>query len=157
MRNKITQERTALQSGDILTLYKHATTASQLQVRRPYEPREVEFLNFEDRNHVIDDTDRLTHLGSIEATIEFICQVTGLQAVKQESNAMYDQYVLQPGDSLFSDIINPEIYRKEFEVINEALKNHKGRRRDAAVELGISERTLYRKYQDLGKYFQFET
>lgn len=33
----------------------------------------------------------------------------------------------------------------EKEMINKALKKHKGRRKDAAEELGISERTLYRK------------
>src|SRR5690606_13634195 len=34
---------------------------------------------------------------------------------------------------------------REVEFIKKALKKHKGRRRDAANELGISERTLYRK------------
>jgi DNA-binding NtrC family response regulator len=33
----------------------------------------------------------------------------------------------------------------EKEMISKALKKHKGRRKDAAEELGISERTLYRK------------
>ena len=33
----------------------------------------------------------------------------------------------------------------ERELIQKALKKHRGRRRDAARELGISERTLYRK------------
>lgn len=39
----------------------------------------------------------------------------------------------------------------EKELIDKALKKHKGRRKDAAVDLGISERTLYRKikYYDL--------
>jgi transcriptional regulator with PAS, ATPase and Fis domain len=35
-------------------------------------------------------------------------------------------------------------------VIEKALKKHKGRRRDAARELGISERTLYRKIGEYG-------
>ena len=37
---------------------------------------------------------------------------------------------------------------REKEFITKALKKHKGRRRDAANELGISERTLYRKIKE---------
>ncbi len=39
---------------------------------------------------------------------------------------------------------------REKEFINKALKKHKNRRRDAATELGISERTLYRKIKEYG-------
>ena len=39
---------------------------------------------------------------------------------------------------------------REKEFIMRALKKHKGRRRDAANELGISERTLYRKIKEFG-------
>jgi DNA-binding NtrC family response regulator len=39
---------------------------------------------------------------------------------------------------------------REREFINKALKKHRGRRRDAAAELGISERTLYRKIKEYG-------
>lgn len=37
---------------------------------------------------------------------------------------------------------------KEQEMIQAALKKHKGRRKDAALDLGISERTLYRKIKE---------
>ncbi len=37
---------------------------------------------------------------------------------------------------------------REKEIITKALKKHKSRRRDAATELGISERTLYRKIKE---------
>jgi len=37
---------------------------------------------------------------------------------------------------------------REKEFIIKSLKKHKGRRRDAANELGISERTLYRKIKE---------
>lgn len=40
--------------------------------------------------------------------------------------------------------------RKEKELILQALSKYKGRRRNAAVELGISERTLYRKIKEYG-------
>ena len=39
---------------------------------------------------------------------------------------------------------------REKEFISKALKKHKSRRRDAATELGISERTLYRKIKEYG-------
>ncbi len=38
---------------------------------------------------------------------------------------------------------------QEAELIKKALKKHRGKRRDAALELGISERTLYRKIKEL--------
>ena len=38
--------------------------------------------------------------------------------------------------------------KKELEVIKKVLKKHKGKKSSAAIELGISERTLYRKIKD---------
>jgi transcriptional regulator with PAS, ATPase and Fis domain len=38
---------------------------------------------------------------------------------------------------------------KESDLIKKALKKHRGKRKAAAQELGISERTLYRKIKDL--------
>ena len=40
------------------------------------------------------------------------------------------------------------IMNKEKELIIKALKKHKGKRKDSATDLGISERTLYRKLKD---------
>ncbi len=40
------------------------------------------------------------------------------------------------------------IMDKEKELILKALKKHKGKRKDAAADLGISERTLYRKLKE---------
>jgi DNA-binding NtrC family response regulator len=40
------------------------------------------------------------------------------------------------------------IIDREKELIEKALKKHKGKRKDAALDLGISERTLYRKLKD---------
>ena len=37
---------------------------------------------------------------------------------------------------------------KEIDMIKKALKKHKGKRKYAAQELGISERTLYRKINE---------
>ena len=40
------------------------------------------------------------------------------------------------------------VVEKEKELILKALKKHKGKRKDAALDLGISERTLYRKLKE---------
>jgi DNA-binding NtrC family response regulator len=40
------------------------------------------------------------------------------------------------------------IMDKEKELIEKALKKHKGKRKDASMDLGISERTLYRKLKE---------
>ena len=40
------------------------------------------------------------------------------------------------------------IMEKEKELIIKALKKHKGKRKDASLDLGISERTLYRKLKE---------
>ncbi len=40
------------------------------------------------------------------------------------------------------------IVDKEKELIIKALKKHRGKRKDAALDLGISERTLYRKLKE---------
>ncbi|MEY3245770.1 MAG: hypothetical protein RL253_927, partial [Bacteroidota bacterium] len=40
------------------------------------------------------------------------------------------------------------IMDKEKELIEKALRKHKGKRKDAATDLGISERTLYRKLKE---------
>ncbi|HSN50086.1 MAG TPA: helix-turn-helix domain-containing protein, partial [Bacteroidales bacterium] len=39
---------------------------------------------------------------------------------------------------------------REMDLIRRALKKHEGKRKDAASELGISERTLYRKIKEYG-------
>jgi len=41
------------------------------------------------------------------------------------------------------------LMEKESDLIKKALKKHKGKRKFAAQELGISERTLYRKIKEL--------
>jgi transcriptional regulator with PAS, ATPase and Fis domain len=40
------------------------------------------------------------------------------------------------------------LHEKEKEMIKKALEKHNGKRKDAASELGISERTLYRKIKE---------
>lgn len=51
-----------------------------------------------------------------------------------------------------SEIVDEDLSlaNAEKELIHKALKKHKGRRKEAAAELGISERTLYRKIKEYG-------
>ncbi len=44
------------------------------------------------------------------------------------------------------------IQKKEIDLIKKAIEKHKGKRKIAAQELGISERTLYRKIKEYGIY-----
>lgn len=56
--------------------------------------------------------------------------------------------VIHPGDAHDDVEESLLLADREKEFIIKALKKHKGRRRDAASELGISERTLYRKIKE---------
>ena len=42
------------------------------------------------------------------------------------------------------------LFEQEKRLIEKSLLKHKGKRKDAAAELGISERTLYRKLKEFG-------
>ncbi|NNF22064.1 MAG: sigma-54-dependent Fis family transcriptional regulator, partial [Saprospiraceae bacterium] len=60
--------------------------------------------------------------------------------------------IIKEGDEEFREVEEVEeslsLDEKTKELILKALKKHKGRRKDAAEELGISERTLYRKIKE---------
>lgn len=77
------------------------------------------------------------------------------------SRSMPELIETQPGVTLSTQPIHIEAHEemteeslsladKEKEMIRKALVKHKGRRREAARELGISERTLYRKINEYG-------
>lgn len=69
--------------------------------------------------------------------------VTNLPSGRQVSIGMNDEIHdhVEVEESL-------NIMDKEKELIIKALKKHKGKRKDAALDLGISERTLYRKLKE---------
>lgn len=60
-----------------------------------------------------------------------------------------DNYQIQDDNYLFAETIEEEeilrLEQKEIEMIKKSLEKNKGKRKAAADELGISERTLYRK------------
>ncbi|MGX5816986.1 sigma-54 interaction domain-containing protein [Chitinophaga lutea] len=59
-------------------------------------------------------------------------------------------YIIQDGKIDHHEEVEEtlSIADKEKELIEKALKKHKGKRKDAALDLGISERTLYRKLKE---------
>lgn len=65
------------------------------------------------------------------------------------TNSGSSPIVIHHGDAQHEDVEESLFLAdREKEFIVKALKKHKGRRRDAASELGISERTLYRKIKE---------
>ncbi len=89
-----------------------------------------------------------------------------INELKDFKNApdMYQTTVMQPASSVSQPVMIPHahddihhheeveeslnIMDVEKELIIKALKKHKGKRKDAAADLGISERTLYRKLKE---------
>jgi len=65
-------------------------------------------------------------------------------AVSSQPVLLHDDEIHQHGE--VEESLN--IVDKEKELILKALKKHKGKRRDASNDLGISERTLYRKLKE---------
>ena len=64
-----------------------------------------------------------------------------------------DYAEIVPADEVIHEHHVPEtlsLEQNEIEMIKRALEKHKGKRKDAAKELGISERTLYRKINEFG-------
>ena len=73
-----------------------------------------------------------------------------MQPVLVQPTAQASQPVIMNGDihehTEVEESLN--IMDKEKELIIKALKKHRGKRKDAALDLGISERTLYRKLKE---------
>lgn len=63
-----------------------------------------------------------------------------------KGNNDYMSYDTQDAEEVEESL---SLVEKESDLIKKALKKHKGKRKAAARELGISERTLYRKIKDL--------
>jgi len=86
----------------------------------------------------------------------FMQEVRELQSVENHSpmivsnNAPAPQPVIMHNDIHDHEEVEESlnIMDKEKELIIKALKKHRGKRKDAALDLGISERTLYRKLKE---------
>jgi len=74
----------------------------------------------------------------------------------QDGNEQQESIIVHSPDKLMDESIQePEeieeslsLVKKEMDYIRKALQKHDGKRKDAAKELGISERTLYRKIKE---------
>lgn len=65
------------------------------------------------------------------------------------TNTADDDYSFHTQDAEEVEEESLSLVERESDLIKKALKKHKGKRKSAAQELGISERTLYRKIKDL--------
>jgi transcriptional regulator with PAS, ATPase and Fis domain len=81
-----------------------------------------------------------------DSEIDYEEQPTNAMIPSQQHN---DNYVEEEDNYLFAETIEEEevlrLEQKEIEMIKKSLEKNKGKRKAAADELGISERTLYRK------------
>ncbi len=73
--------------------------------------------------------------------------------VNQNENTSFDHYPVQPNDNAIIHQVEEieeslSLADKEKEFIIKALEKHRNKRKNAAKELGISERTLYRKIKE---------
>jgi transcriptional regulator with PAS, ATPase and Fis domain len=64
---------------------------------------------------------------------------------RQQQPVSYNNPMQQPKEI---EVESLSLQERELELIKRALDKNKGRRRNAAKELGISERTLYRKIKE---------
>jgi DNA-binding NtrC family response regulator len=73
--------------------------------------------------------------------------------VVPEENKLNENFIIQPKEEVSQNLAEKEkeiltLQEQEKILIEESLIRHQGRRKDAAEELGISERTLYRKIKE---------
>ncbi|NLN24472.1 MAG: sigma-54-dependent Fis family transcriptional regulator [Bacteroidetes bacterium] len=92
---------------------------------------------YADERFIDDEFPTMEETGEEETTAEM--ELIGLPESQKEPNKSYE-YVedIEEEESL-------SLQEKELELIKKSLEKHGGKRKDAAEELGISERTLYRK------------
>jgi DNA-binding NtrC family response regulator len=91
------------------------------------------------------DNSQLLH--QLHDEIEPLVHNTGLEIMPQRTQAVsnYSSPLQQPKEI---EVESLSLQERELELIKRALDKNKGRRRNAAKELGISERTLYRKIKE---------
>ncbi|WP_136668480.1 sigma-54-dependent Fis family transcriptional regulator [Flavobacterium sp. H122] len=90
--------------------------------------------------------------GQKEEEKPYFEEETRLSVLPNEESQIEDEFIDEDeddGNYIFADTVEEEdslrLDQKEIELIKKALERNKGKRKAAADELGISERTLYRK------------
>jgi DNA-binding NtrC family response regulator len=102
-----------------------------------------------------DDFDLNLHKKNTGAVKNIFSEDGNDMHAEPEQQATVTDYQLSPSRKNIQDteeIIEESLslYDKEMEMINKALEKYRGKRKLAAHELGISERTLYRKIKGYG-------
>ncbi len=86
-------------------------------------------------------------------TFDLMQKETDGKIVNMENNDMFKNSMMISNHKE-EDVINNEeslsLFEQEKKLIQKSLTKHNGRRKDTAAELGISERTLYRKLKEFG-------
>jgi len=99
----------------------------------------------------------LQNPAAVQQDSRFAADVKQLQPMEQPTAPMlYTPAAAQPQPAMIHEPIHEHeevdeslnIMDKEKELIIKALKKHRGKRKDASADLGISERTLYRKLKE---------
>lgn len=104
-------------------------------------------MNLMQNEHVLSDNlDKNTHLiKRIYRDYEDIKEPTPSLYVKPAEHAIPVNEPMQEPEEVIESF---SLQKKEIDYIKKALMKHDGKRKDAAKELGISERTLYRKIKE---------
>ncbi len=124
--------------------------------------REILYTLFFDMKKDVTELKRLVfeilqNPGGIKTDGRFVNDAKELGAPEQPASPLYYQNAQTPAKPvLVHDGIHEHeeveeslnIMDKEKELIIKALKKHRGKRKDASADLGISERTLYRKLKE---------
>ncbi len=129
------------------------------QARDNYSERELLYkLLFEMKKDINDLKQYMLHMGQGQPVAPPIYDEPGHPAAVEVEHPISDgasaPIVISRPDSQFQDghaetvEENLSLADSEKELITRALKKHRGKRKDAAAELGISERTLYRKIKE---------
>jgi transcriptional regulator with PAS, ATPase and Fis domain len=142
---------------DLPVLFKDAQKGSEMS------ERELLYKILFDMRRDITDLKKLVGeiIGHDEVASHFNNQPANLPELhhsepqRQEGGRVSVHERIQPADDesfVHGEIMEESLslQERELELIRRALDKHEGRRRNAAKELGISERTLYRKIREYG-------
>lgn len=88
----------------------------------------------------------------VPALRELVSEERALPVPQRPEYAEGSPIVIDQSERYVSEEVeeNLSLADKEKELIEKALRKHKGKRKNAALDLGISERTLYRKIKEYG-------
>ncbi len=98
------------------------------------------------KNIIIEDSERILKVQ--ENTFDISDNKPSKFIPENKDHFEYESEKIEDTEVIEDEVLS--LKDRELDIIKRALQKHKGRRRDAAKELGISERTLYRKIKDHG-------